>query len=327
MIAVNNLVFEYPGHRALDRVSFDIRAGSITALVGPNGAGKTTLLRCLAGLVRPVYGEMRINGIDVLEEPHRAHACIGYLSDFFGLYDDLTVRQCLLFLALSHSIAESRLDSAVLEAASKTGIADLMERKAGNLSRGQRQRLGIAQALLHDPEVLILDEPASGLDPEARAELSHLVRSLQAAGKTILVSSHILSELEDYSTDMLIIDCGRIVEQQVVAGSGRTQVPVVIELEPDAAFDVAQLDMFAPFQRQGVQGLRIHGTLEQGTTPAALLRWLVQQQVPVCAFYEDSPDMQARYIESVQRHRHENQPAPKKFGLSVPPKAGQGARS
>lgn len=318
MITVCNLVFEYPGHRALDRVSFEIRAGSITALVGPNGAGKTTLLRCLAGLVRPIHGEMFINGIDVLEEPHRAHACIGYLSDFFGLYDDLTVHQCLLFLALSHSIAESRLESVVLEAASKTGIADLMDRKAGNLSRGQRQRLGIAQALLHDPQVLILDEPASGLDPEARADLSHLVRSLQAAGKTLLVSSHILSELEDYSTDMLIIDGGRIVEQQAVAGSGRTQVTVMIELEPGVDFDPARLDACAGFHRQGVQGLRIHGALEQGAiTQAEFLRWLVQQQVPVCAFYEDSPDMQARYIASVQKHRSETPSPVRKFGLPV----------
>lgn len=306
MIEVRDLVFEYPGHRALDRVSFEIRGGSITALVGPNGAGKTTLLRCLAGLLRPIQGEMRINGIDVLEEPHRAHACIGYLSDFFGLYDDLSVRQCLLFLALSHGTAESRLDSVVTEAAGKTGIGELLDMKAGNLSRGQRQRLGIAQALIHDPAVLILDEPASGLDPEARSDLSRLVRSLQAEGKTILVSSHILSELEDYSTDMLILDRGRIVDQQVVAGSGRTQVPVVIELEPGSAFDVARLDAFAAFHRLGLQGSRIHGSLDAGTTPAQLLRWLVSQEVPVCAFYEDSPDMQARYIESVQRHRSGN---------------------
>jgi ABC-2 type transport system ATP-binding protein len=278
LITVNNLVFEYPGHRALDRVSFNIRAGSITALVGPNGAGKTTLLRCLAGLVRPIHGEMFINGIDVLEEPHRAHACIGYLSDFFGLYDDLTVRQCLLFLALSHNIADSRLDSVVVEAASKTGIADLMDRKAGNLSRGQRQRLGIAQALLHDPAVVILDEPASGLDPEARADLSHLVRRLQADGKTILVSSHILSELEDYSTDMLIIDRGRIVEQQVVTGGGRADVNIVIELEVGVDFDMARLDGFAGYHRLGIQGVRIHGVLEQGAKPADLLRWLVERE-------------------------------------------------
>ena len=168
MIEVRGLLFEYPGIRALDDVSFTIESGSITALVGPNGAGKSTLLRCLAALDHPLSGQISIDGVVVLVFPRSSHRNVGSLADFFGLYNELTVKQCLLYVARAHGIPAQEEDKAVMRAAERLQIAERMHDKAGALSRGLAQRLAIAQAIVHEPKVLLLDEPASGLDPEAR---------------------------------------------------------------------------------------------------------------------------------------------------------------
>ena len=142
-IAVEGLSFEYPGVRALDDVGFRVERGSVTALVGPNGAGKTTLLRCLAGLDRPLLGSVAVAGVDVLEEPRRAHRKIGFLSDFFGLYDALTVRQCLAHAAAANGVPEPRIAETVARTADRLEIASKLAARAGELSRGQRQRVAI----------------------------------------------------------------------------------------------------------------------------------------------------------------------------------------
>ena len=214
MIKVSNLNYEYPGKRALKDVSFSIPDASVTALVGPNGAGKTTLLRCLAALDEPFSGEINVAGIDVTREPRRVHQVLGYLSDFFGLYDDLTVRQCLSFAAWLHRLPEDTVEGCVRKTASLLELTNWLESKVKTLSRGWRQRLGIAQAIIHNPKLLLLDEPSAGLDPEARVSLSKLFRDLQREGMTLVVSSHILAELEDYCTDMLVLRDGEIAEHR-----------------------------------------------------------------------------------------------------------------
>lgn len=216
MIVVEGLNFDYPGKRVLYDVSFQIARGSVTALVGPNGAGKTTLLRCIVGLDRPHSGTVHIGGVNVEQDPRAVHRQLGYLSDFFGLYNDLTVRQCLTYMAWSQKVPQEEVASRVDEIAKQVLIDNMMERKASVLSRGYRQRLGIGLALIHDPEILILDEPASGMDPEARIQLSILVRNLKMTGKTLIVSSHILNELEDYCTEMLVIRDGRVAKHVVL---------------------------------------------------------------------------------------------------------------
>ena len=211
-IEVQNVTFEYPGKKALDDVSFSIPEGSVVALVGPNGAGKTTLMRCLVALDQPQSGKIIMNGVNVEEDPRAVHAMCGYLSDFFGLYDALSVRQCLTYAAWSQNLPAGKIAKTIDAVAEQTELVDMLEKKAGDLSRGYRQRLGIAMALIHDPKVLILDEPASGMDPEARIGLSRLMRRLRHTGKTIIVSSHILNELEDYCTAMLVIRDGKMSE-------------------------------------------------------------------------------------------------------------------
>jgi len=211
MIEVKNLVYEYPTKRALHGVSFSVQPRTITALVGPNGAGKTTLLRCLAALEMPYDGEVWIDGLDTRVSPRAIHASLGYLPDFFGLYDALSVKRCLYYSARVHGIDTQNADAAVAKAAERVGLSDRINSLAAELSRGLRQRLAIGQSIVHEPRVLMLDEPASGLDPSARRELSQLLVSLKDQGMTLVVSSHILSELEDYSSEMIIIDDGHIV--------------------------------------------------------------------------------------------------------------------
>jgi ABC-2 type transport system ATP-binding protein len=300
MIHVSNLTFDYPGTRALDEVSFSIRAGSITALVGPNGAGKTTLLRCLAALEEPVGGSITMLGTDILADPRASHRQIGYLSDFFGLYEELTVEQCLRYAAMSHGIPEAKHASLVPGVAGALELTDRLALKAGTLSRGQRQRLAIAQAIIHKPKFLLLDEPASGLDPEARHSLALLFRRLQGEGMTLLVSSHILSELEEYSTDMLVLRGGRIIEHAPLATREQSAV-VELRLSAPCAGLGALLADFA-----GVDLLRVDdlgatfGCSADHGGQHLLLKELLGRGVPVCAFGEQKQNLQDAYLRTVK---------------------------
>lgn len=230
MIEVHDLVYEYPSTRALDGISLTVSRQTVTALVGPNGAGKTTLLRCLAALEAPYSGTVVIDGLDTVAHPREIHARLGYLPDFFGLYDALTVRRCLTYAAWSHGIAAADTSAAVEQAASRVGLIERLETPAGELSRGLRQRLAIGQAIVHGPNVLLLDEPAAGLDPQARRHLSTLLLSLRDSGMTLVVSSHILSELEDYCSEMIIIDNGKLVGGRAVKVKDVERPRYMIEL-------------------------------------------------------------------------------------------------
>lgn len=229
MISVKNLTFDYPGKRALHHLSFDIEPGTITAVLGPNGAGKSTLFRCLAALETPSSGQIQVNKLDVLEYPREAHAQMGYLPDFYGLYDSLTVSQCLAYQAMVQNIKPNEQASKILRTAQRMQIEDQLSQEAGSLSRGQRQRLAIAQAIIHHPKVLLLDEPASGLDPEARRHLSQLLVLLSQEGITILISSHILAELQDYCSHMLIIREGHLIKHCSVDGLSKNMLETYLE--------------------------------------------------------------------------------------------------
>lgn len=220
MIEVSGVVYDYPTARALHGVSFSVERGAVLAMVGPNGAGKTTLLRCIAALDAPTEGRITVAGLDTQADPRGVHAALGYLPDFFGLYEELSVRRCLLYAARSRGVAEADAGRAAEAAASRVQLSDRLEARAGELSRGLRQRLAIAQTIVHQPKVLLLDEPAAGLDPEARRSLSELILRLSGEGMTIIVSSHILAELEDYSTRMLMIRDGRAAGGGVVSAGG-----------------------------------------------------------------------------------------------------------
>lgn len=307
MIIVSNLTFNYPGVRALDDVSFHLPPRSITALVGPNGAGKTTLLRCLAALEEPVRGAIAIHGVDTLAEPRRCHRLVGYLSDFYGLYEQLTVRQCLLHAAAVNGVPGRDEEGAAIRAAQRLGIDDRLDAQARTLSRGLRQRLGIAQAVVHQPKVLLLDEPASGLDPEARHSLAKLFLKLRDDGMTLLVSSHILSELEEYSTDMLVLRKGKIVSHDPVhrdRPSGLTARLTVSLVHPVNGIAAAFRTL------EGVSDLvvtedRIFSFLfpDEPEKQRLLLQKLVERGLPVYGFGVERRTMQDTYLATVTGDR------------------------
>ena len=299
MIDVRDLVYEYPSKRALEGVSLTVPAQTIAALVGPNGAGKTTLLRCLAALEPPYSGTVAIDGLDTREHPREIHARLGYLPDFYGLYDELTVRRCLTYAAWSHGLAVDAVGQAVSKAAERVGLSTRMESKAGELSRGLRQRLGIGQAIVHEPKVLLLDEPAAGLDPQARRDLSALLIALRDAGMTLVVSSHILAELEDYCSEMIIIENGRIAGGRPIKVKDVERPRFLIEIA------TARTDFGDFLKEAGIDVIEAdeHHALITHTRNAAararLLRDLVTAGFDVSAFGESSKALEEAYFSQV----------------------------
>lgn len=203
--------------RAVDGVSFVAPAGAVTALIGPNGSGKTTLLLLLAGLLKPDDGRAAVDGFDLSAQNLQARSRIGWMPDVFGTWDALTCTEILATFARAYGIAKPEAERRALELLELVYLAEFAPRPARVLSRGQKQRLGLARALVHDPSVLLLDEPASGLDPRSRIELREVLRGLSAEGKTVLVSSHVLSELEEVYDHAVFLSQGRTVELATAA--------------------------------------------------------------------------------------------------------------
>lgn len=303
MIEVKNLIFEYPTKRALHDVSCLIKTGSITALVGPNGAGKTTLIRCIVGLHGPFSGQVLFDGVDVHEHPRDCHRRMAYLSDFFGVYDQLTVRQCLTYTARAYGVPSDQVRTVVEAAAERLNLTDRLREKSGALSRGLRQRLAIAQAIVHEPEFLVLDEPASGLDPEARQSLSMLLIGLRDAGMTLLVSSHILAELEGYCTDMLIMREGRIIDSRQLAGDLTDARRLRIDLATPSDALLALLEETPGVAQVSVEE-NVATLLFNGDMAAQhdLLKSLLDAGVPVAGLREDRIALQDAYIAQIHEY-------------------------
>lgn len=218
-IEVRDLRRAFGAVRALDGVDLVARAGAVTALVGPNGSGKTTLLLVLAGLLVPDTGEVRVAGADPVTESATARARTGWMPDAFGTWDSLTAREVLTTFAHAYRVAPAVVPGRVDELLATVHLSEYADRPAAVLSRGQKQRLGLARALVHDPQVLLLDEPASGLDPRSRVDLRVLLRRLADEGRTVLVSSHVLSELEEMADDAVFLSRGRTVADHVGQGA------------------------------------------------------------------------------------------------------------
>jgi ABC-2 type transport system ATP-binding protein len=216
-VRTEGLVKRYDGTLAVAGVDLEVAQGEIHGLVGPNGAGKTTILKILATLLAPTAGRAEIGGADVIGEPDAVRRVIGYMPDSFGVYDDMKVWEYLDFFARCYGLSGARRRQMIGDLLELVDLADRREAPVQTLSRGMQQRLCLAHALVHDPAVLLLDEPASGLDPRARVELRELLRELRTLGKTILISSHILPELEELCTSVTIIDRGRVLASGRVA--------------------------------------------------------------------------------------------------------------
>lgn len=213
MIEVKDLEKNFTKVRALDNVSFTAKQGEVYGLVGPNGAGKTTCLNIVATLLEPCGGSVYIDGQDISRFVLESRQKIGYMPDFFGTYRNVTFYDYLDFFAGCYGLPLKRRKTRIDYVAELTGLADKKQEMVDNLSRGMKQRLCLAKTLLHEPKVLLLDEPASGLDPYARIEIRRILKTVSGAGTTILISSHILSDLQNLCTNIAVMSKGRIVDQ------------------------------------------------------------------------------------------------------------------
>ncbi len=300
MIDVKHLIYEYPTTRALDDVSVHVPKGAIAALVGPNGAGKTTLLRCIAALERPFSGTVEIAGLDTQDYPREIHEQVGYLPDSYGLYMELSVAQCLSFAARAHGLSAREASQAVEQAAVRVALSDRMDAKAQELSGGMRQRLAIGQAIVHEPPLLLLDEPASNLDPEARRALATLFRQFQAEGVTLVVSSHILAELKAYSSHMIIMDQGRVVESLTVSARPVVRVELAEANASLGSFLGGQAGVTLIEASDRVATAELDGTGDPAQQRAALLKALVAGGFAVSSVTDFVEDLEDTYFSRVQ---------------------------
>jgi ABC-2 type transport system ATP-binding protein len=288
LITAENLTKVYGKRTALDHVSFEVPEGEIFGFVGPNGAGKTTTLRILAALLEPSDGHASIGGVDVAKQPDLVHSRLGYMPDFFGVYDQLTVSEYLDFYAACYRQPKQRRTKVVTELLELIGLTERRDQLVDTLSRGLKQRLCLARALVHDPVVLLLDEPASGLDPRARVDMREILKELRRMGKTIVISSHILPELTELCTMIGIIDHGRMqvtgsVQEVVQQLSAGRRVRIAVVGDKEAA--VAVLKPLAAIHDIEIVNGAIEATYEgDESTAAEILQALTAAGIKVSGF-------------------------------------------
>lgn len=297
---------------AVDHLELKVPAGTLFGLIGPNGAGKTTTLRMLAGLLEPSAGEIRINDLTIRKYWHEIRWQIGFMPDFFGVYEDLLVWEYLDFFARCYKLPPDRRRKIIDELLELVDLTEKRDAYVNTLSRGMLQRLCLAHALVHDPQVLLLDEPASGLDPRARVEMRELLRELRSMGKTIVLSSHILSELAELCDILAIMERGRLVtsgalnEIHAQAHSTRT-LHIQILSDPDQAEAVLknQPHIGNLHRLNGNPGSSFPANLQiefHGDDAAAadLLEGIISQRVRVVSFSETKTDLEDLFLRLTQ---------------------------
>ena len=296
IVETNNIRKEFGTLVAVDDVNISVEAGQVLGLIGPNGAGKTTLLRILATVLRPTAGSANVLGYGLSKEYLEIRKHIGYLPDFFNLYNDLTLRECLEFFAKAYGIDPERVDKLVDAALEYVELEEKRNDFIRHLSRGMVQRMGVAVLLVHEPEVFILDEPASGLDPKARIQLRAVLTRLSTEGKTTIISSHILTELSGFCSHIAIMNKGRIVmygsvdEIQLKMAGARKVVVTVLE---DCEKATGLIGDFANTRVTSIRGNAISAELSDTLDKlAALNKHLVENGVKVISFCEERADLE-----------------------------------
>ncbi len=314
-IKIDNLHRYFGPLQAVNGVSFDIPHGSVCGFVGANGAGKTTTMRILATLDYPTLGTAEICGINVVHHPAEVRRLIGWMPDHFGNYENMTVIEYLDFYARALGYKGDERRSRVEEVMEFTDLVPLAERFSNKLSKGMTQRLGLGRALLHDPQVLVMDEPAAGLDPKARVELKHLIRVLAKEGKTIFISSHILSELGEMCDSLLFINNGRIVHhgdaESLKRGSdllGGVLYDVQIDGPPQAVSDWCVLQPNVEFLEARKLGGRIRIDTEDPAKAADILARMIKDGLRVTEFHREQRNLEDAFIDILGRLEAGHQP-------------------
>ena len=300
ILEINKIRKEYGTLVAVNDISLSVEKGQVLGLIGPNGAGKTTLLRILATILRPTNGSVRLLGYDLAKEYLAIRKHIGFLPDFFGLYNDLTLRECLEFFAKAYKVDNTIIPKRVDEVLDYIELQDKRDDFVRNLSRGMVQRMGVGVLLVHNPDVFLLDEPASGLDPKARIQLRAVLTRLSSEGKTIIISSHILTELSGFCSHVALMSRGNIVLhgavddiQKQVFGSKKICISVLDNCEEA----VRLIKEFPNTKIEAVKDNKITVEINaEESELASLNSKLVAQGVKVFSFCEEKKDLEDLFM-------------------------------
>ena len=301
MLKIRGLHKIYGKYHALGGLDMTVEDGALYGFVGPNGAGKTTAIKIMTGLLRADEGTVHINGVDALENTNGMKAMIGYVPDFFGVYDNLMVWEYMEFFASCYHLDGLMARKRYTAPLEQVGLEDKLEYYVDGLSRGMKQRLCLARALIHDPALLILDEPTSGLDPRTRFEFKEILEELREAGKTILISSHVLSELSELCTDIGIIDQGRMVLEgkiEEILSRVNTSNPLIISVYSNRETALSILRSHPLVQTISVRdrdiSVRFSGNAQE---EAILLRQLTEGGVLVNGFTREKGSLESVFMQ------------------------------
>ena len=322
-ILVEDLRRSFGSLKAVDGVSFSIDHGRVVGFVGANGAGKTTTMRILATLDHPSSGQAKLGGHNVVHYPGKVRRLLGWMPDAFGTYDHMTVLEYLDFYARALGYKGAERTQRIQEVMDFTDLTPLADRLSNKMSKGQTQRLCLGRALLHDPQILIMDEPAAGLDPKARVELKSLIRILAGEGKTILISSHILSELGEMCDSLLFIDKGRIVHHGDAESMTRTSalaetiVNVQIAGEPAKLIEWALTAPLVKVLDETKRGAKLRIESTEETVLAGTLKRMITDGLLVTDFHREERRLEDAFIDMLgQMDRGSYKPS---YPMSSPP--------
>ena len=305
-IAVQNLHRSFGQLKAVNGVSFEIMKGSVVGFVGANGAGKTTTMRILATLDYPTVGSASIMGHSVIQYPAEVRRVLGWVPDSFGTYENMTVLEYLDFYARALGFKGQERVRRIQDVMDFTDLGPLADRLINQMSKGQGQRLCLGRALIHDPQVLIMDEPAAGLDPKARVELKRLIRILAEEGKTILISSHILSELGEMCDTLLFIDKGKIVHYGTAQSLQRTDhtvtlVDVKLVHSPEKLVQWALVSPHVKIMEERKEGARLSIDSADPEVIAGVLRRMISDGLSVIEFHQEQQNLEDAFIDMLGR--------------------------
>lgn len=308
MLKMKGLKKAYGNYHALDGLDMEVESGALYGFVGPNGAGKTTTIKIVTGLLCPDGGSVEIDGIDVWKEAAKTKDHIGYVPDYFGMYDNLKVSEYMEFFASCYGLDGLKARKRNRALLDQVGLGNKEDFYVDGLSRGMKQRLCLARALIHDPALLIMDEPTAGLDPRTRLEFRELIRDLKEAGKTILISSHLLSDLSELCTDIGIIDQGRMILHgsiEEITNRINTSKPVIITIQDGMKLAMRLLKDHPQVQTITVRDQNIMvGFTGDAADESRLLAGLIEAGVAVRGFMREPGNLEAVFMQ-ITNHEEE----------------------